>query len=118
MQSQQLLAQSQVLEDEILTGAEEVKNPANEMTDDEGMRSWLTSYRNTKPQAALQVVHSANAQGFDEAQRVGRVPVCFICYLVHPENPYVNAQVARQGLRRSQGPSLEPKARCAVESSG
>jgi len=32
------------------------------------MRSWPTSYRNTKPQAALQVVHSANAQGFDEAQ--------------------------------------------------
>jgi hypothetical protein len=32
VQSQQLLAESQVLEDEILTGAEEVKNPSNEMT--------------------------------------------------------------------------------------
>ena len=32
VQSQQLLAESQVLEDEILTGTEEVKNPPNEMT--------------------------------------------------------------------------------------
>jgi hypothetical protein len=70
VQRQDLLAESEIFKDEVLSGTESADNPSQEMSEryDFGQKSWPESYRNTPHQARFQVIHSASARGFDEGQ--------------------------------------------------
>jgi integrase len=69
MLCQELLTESEILKDEILSRTESTHGPSQEMTkrgDDD--QNHGESYRNTRRQVSLQFIHSAVARGFDEGQ--------------------------------------------------
>jgi hypothetical protein len=67
--SQQLLTESKIFKDQILSGTERTDNPSQEMPDrrDDG-QDHGPNLIETRRRARLQVIHSAGARGFDEGQ--------------------------------------------------
>jgi hypothetical protein len=67
--SQQLLTESKIFKDQILSGTERTDNPSQEMPDrrDDGQdhARILSKHASSR---FLQIIHSAGARGFDEGQ--------------------------------------------------
>ena len=68
MQSQQLLTESQVFEDEILPGTESAEPPNR--GDAGATRSWQESYRNSPNRDFRQVIHFVGVRCFGETQAI------------------------------------------------
>src|SRR6266436_934794 len=69
MQSQQLLTQSQVFEDEIFSGTQRTDKPSQKLPErNENDRNHGLNLIGTSASSSFQLIHSASARGFDEGQ--------------------------------------------------
>ncbi len=64
MQSQELLPECEVFENEIVSRTESTENPAEDMSEAQNHAAILSE---TQHRAGLQVIDFASARGFDEA---------------------------------------------------
>ncbi len=72
MQSEQLLTESEIFKDEVLSRSESADDPAEKMPQrhEFGRNQGQNLIETMPPPTRLQIIHSASARGFDEAQAV------------------------------------------------
>jgi hypothetical protein len=69
VQSQQLLTESEIFKDQILSGTERTDNPSQEMPVDVTIAKIMARILSKHASSRfLQIIHSAGARGFDEGQ--------------------------------------------------